>query len=629
MAADDLIQYLTQIIFAVLFLVALVQAVRRPARVTVDIALFFGAVAVIIVEEWAVAALGLPAGHYLTAFVGAVLMALPYLLLRLVNDFAGVPRWLLRVAEVGLALSALGFFAYRTLPVWFTLLLVLYFLALTLYAATAIVREARRSRGVTRRRMQAVAAGSVLLGLAIFLAGVAAVVPGLQSFLTGAVEPSFALASGLAYFLGFATPATLRRAWQEPEIYDFVERSTHLPWLPDTAAIVREIERGTALALGTPRATLGLWDPEAGVLRFQGADGEVLIPPGEMIAGRAFAEHRAVFSANTARDDPTHADTYRRTGARAVLAAPVAAGAKRLGVLSVDAPRAPIFAAEDLHLLQLLADQAAVVLESRSLLDEAARVQARAEATRLRDEFLSAAAHDLKTPLTTLVGQAQLLTVRAERDPAAPPNLAGLRRLAQEAERLRDLVLELLDASRLEHGLALNHREEMDLVALAQKIAARQVAPRHSIVVEGDDAVCGRYDRARIAQLLENLVGNALKYSPAGGEVRIAVRREGDQALLSVTDQGIGIPEADQAHIFERFQRGANVDDRRFAGMGLGLYICRGIVEQHGGTIRVSSAPGRGSTFLVTLPIATEDDECDGGEEHEPTSEPTPITGAQ
>jgi signal transduction histidine kinase len=268
-------------------------------------------------------------------------------------------------------------------------------------------------------------------------------------------------------------------------------------------------------------------------------------------------------------------------------------------------------------------------LESRALLDEAARVQARAEATRLRDEFLSAAAHDLKTPLTTLVGQAQLLTVRAERDPAAPPNLAGLRRLTQEAERLRELVLELLDASRLEHGLALNHREEVDLVALARQVAARQAAPRHRIIVEGGEAVCGRYDRTRIAQLLDNLVGNALKYSPEGGEVRIAVRREGDRALLSVTDQGIGIPEADQAHIFERFQRGANVDDRRFAGMGLGLYICRGIVEQHGGTIRVSSAPGRGSTFLVTLPIATEDDECDGGEEHEPTGEPTPITDAR
>ncbi|HEX5504210.1 MAG TPA: ATP-binding protein [Thermomicrobiales bacterium] len=628
MRADDLIQYLTQVLFVVIFLVVLVQAIRRPVPVTIDVALFFGALAAVVVEEWVVAALGLTTGHLVGAVTGALVMALPYLLLRLVADFAGAPRWLLRAAEVGLALAVAGLFAYRTSPTWFTLLLVLYFVGLALYAAAAVIREARRARGVTRRRMQAIAAGSALLGLAIFAAGLLVAAPGLRAILSGVLEPALALAAGLAYFVGFATPATLRRAWQEPEIYDFVERSARLPWLPDTATIVREIERGAALALGTPRATLGLWDPEVGVLRFQALDREVLVPPGEMIAGRAFAAHRALFSANTARDDPANADTYRRTEAGAALAAPVAAGPKRLGVLVAYARRAPIFAAEDLKLLQVLADQAAVVLESRALLDEAARVQAREEATRLRDEFLSAAAHDLKTPLTTLVAQAQLLTLRAERDPAAPPNLVGLQRLLHEAVRLRGLVLELLDASRLEHGLALNHREEVDLVALAREIAGRQVAPRHRVLVAGDAAVRGRFDRARIAQLLENLVGNALKYSPEGGEVRIAVRREGDAALLSVADQGIGIPPADQAQIFERFQRGANVDDRRFAGMGLGLYICRGIAEQHGGTIRVSSEPGRGSTFLVTLPLATGDGVRDEGEEHEPTSKPTPITGA-
>jgi signal transduction histidine kinase len=121
-------------------------------------------------------------------------------------------------------------------------------------------------------------------------------------------------------------------------------------------------------------------------------------------------------------------------------------------------------------------------------------------------------------------------------------------------------------------------------------------------VIDAPGAVVGDYDRLRIGQLLDNLVENAIKYSPAGGTVRVAVRASGNLAEVAVTDEGIGIPPDDLPHLFERFHRGANVDDRQFAGMGLGLYICRGIVEEHGGRIDVVSALGQGSTFRVTLP---------------------------
>ncbi|MGN6675878.1 MAG: sensor histidine kinase, partial [Thermomicrobiales bacterium] len=122
------------------------------------------------------------------------------------------------------------------------------------------------------------------------------------------------------------------------------------------------------------------------------------------------------------------------------------------------------------------------------------------------------------------------------------------------------------------------------------------------IIVDAPEPVVGRYDRMRVTQLLENLVENAIKYSPDGGEVRIRVWGDNDQATLTVRDPGIGIPAADLPHLFERFHRGTNVDDRQFAGMGLGLYICRSIVEEHGGEIHASSKPGQGSTFQVTLP---------------------------
>jgi signal transduction histidine kinase len=257
--------------------------------------------------------------------------------------------------------------------------------------------------------------------------------------------------------------------------------------------------------------------------------------------------------------------------------------------------------------MQLLADQAAVILESRALIDEAARVRAREEATRLKDDFLSSAAHDLKTPLTGLVTQAQLLRRRAERHPEAPVDRVGLDRLVEQSLRLRDLVLELLDVSRMEHGSLLGERSVCDLAALIDEIVKRQGAAWRRLKVDSSGPVIVSVDGPRFEQVITNLVENALKYSPDGGPVRLTVSAVRDEARMRVEDQGIGISAEDVPLVFERFHRGRNVDDRRFAGMGLGLYITRGIVEQHGGRIWVESTPGQGSTFYVVLPrVSTE-----------------------
>jgi signal transduction histidine kinase len=230
-------------------------------------------------------------------------------------------------------------------------------------------------------------------------------------------------------------------------------------------------------------------------------------------------------------------------------------------------------------------------------------VRAREEATRLKDDFLSAAAHDLKTPLTTLVARAQLLERRARHDPATPPDLPSIQLLVQEGLRLKRLVLELLDASRTEQGRLLSERTPVDLAALAREVCARHASELHGCDVDTADAVIGMYDPTRVEQLLDNLVENAIKYSPGGGAVRVRVWREADEARITVCDRGIGIPAADLPHIFERFYRAGNADDRRFVGMGLGLFICRGIVEQHGGRIWATSRPGQGSTFHIALPL--------------------------
>ncbi|HEY8597663.1 MAG TPA: ATP-binding protein [Thermomicrobiales bacterium] len=607
MSAIEFIQWLTQALYVLISIVVTITAVRHPTRVRMDIALFFGVVTVIIAQGWVFRALGIPVGRVISVLIIALLMLLPYLLLRLVNDFTSVPTRILRAAEAGLACTIVATIVFPPpLPLPVTLLLVIYFFVVNGYVAFAFLRAARRTSGVTRRRMQAVAYGSGFLGLSILLAGFNAIEPAAIRDALRLVQQLCSLASGISYFIGFAPPSLLRRAWQEPELRAFLGRAASLPRLPDTAAIVRELERGAVEALGAPYASIGLWDEASGKMFYTGPNGPAPYDPDILIGGRAFTTQQAVFSADAARDDPEHAALYRSTRALAILAAPITAGTKRLGVLSVFAPRAPIFAEEDLRLVQLLADQGAVILESRALIDEAARVRAREEATRLKDDFLSAAAHDLKTPLTTLIASAQLLERRALRRPEAPPDLVAIRRIVGESIRLRGIVVELLDAARAEQGQLLGRRESADLVEVAREVAERHTSARHQVVLEAHGPIVGLYDTLRITQLLDNLVENAVKYSPAGGDVTLRLWVTGETAHMTVTDQGIGVPPADLPHLFDRFHRAANVDDRSFAGMGLGLYICRGIVEEHGGRIAVSSTLGAGSTFEITLPHAAQ-----------------------
>jgi signal transduction histidine kinase len=322
----------------------------------------------------------------------------------------------------------------------------------------------------------------------------------------------------------------------------------------------------------------------------------------KFLAWRSFASQRPLYVSDVAAAYPEHADAYRRAHVGPVLIAPITAGARRVGVLEVFAPREPIFAEDDLEFVQLMAQQAAVLLESRTLIDDAARVRAQEESARLKEDFISAAAHDLKTPLTTIMAQAQLLERRAERD-GRSSELPGLRRLVRETAQLSRLVEELLDASRLERGALPIHLEDGDLAAIVREVAERERPGSERIEAAAEGPLRGRFDPERMRQLVGNLVENALKYSPAESPVEVRAWEEDGSARLAVRDHGIGIPSEDMAHVFERFRRGSNVDHRRFSGIGLGLYICKGIAEQHGGRIWAESAAGRGTTFHVALPL--------------------------
>jgi len=361
------------------------------------------------------------------------------------------------------------------------------------------------------------------------------------------------------------------------------------------------LEADAARALGATGASIGLYEPATGRLVYQTPDGTPLeFAADELIGGRAFTLGKPVVSLDAPRDDPEHAALYRQFRALAVLATPITSGDRRWGVLGVFAARASIFVEDDLRLVQLMADQIAAVLDTLELVDAAARVRAREEAAQLKEDFLSAAAHDLRTPLTVMLAQAELLERRLERDPTTPVDPAGMARVAREARRLRDLVRELLDAQRMERGRLTGERVEIDLAQLATEVCARHAERGSACRMTGaSGSLTTSVDPLRIEQVLDNLLENAQKYS-AGDPVELRAWSDDGEARIAVTDHGIGISADDLPRIFDRFFRASNVDR---AGMGLGLFICRRIVEEHDGRIWAESVPGEGSTFHIALPL--------------------------
>ncbi|HEX6551684.1 MAG TPA: ATP-binding protein [Ktedonobacteraceae bacterium] len=237
-------------------------------------------------------------------------------------------------------------------------------------------------------------------------------------------------------------------------------------------------------------------------------------------------------------------------------------------------------------------------------------VTALKEAEHLKDEFLGIAAHELRTPLAILKGFAQTLIVQTARGRGtelAEWQMESVQGIDQSTSRLIELTEDLLDVTRLQAGRITFHREPTDLVALARRVVARlqMTTERHHLsLLASSEYLVADVDPRRIEQVLSNLVGNAIKYSPAGGSIEVTIREESETktALLSIRDSGIGIPVQQQARIFGRFERADNARAYGIGGTGLGLYLCRELVERHGGRIWFESAEGQGSTFFIALP---------------------------
>ena len=378
------------------------------------------------------------------------------------------------------------------------------------------------------------------------------------------------------------------------------------------AQVAERLASSVPRVVGADRACVLLRDPDGGDLTAEGRRGfsqeearalaDLVLPRGDPRAVDGLTRDPQPVYHDAGTGDPRVAVALRSLGSAGLFVVPIVSRDGLLGVIVADvrgasAPRRMPPMLRDR--LAGVADEAATAVENARLLarerDALDRVR---EANRLKSEFLAMVSHELRTPLAVIVGGVKTLKNQGHR--MTPEDREQLvEAVIQRSEQLRGLVEDLLQTTReLKLQLAM-----VDLAEVVSEAVAgiRAAEPRLGISCEAPGPVPVVADVNRIRQVVDNLLTNAVKYAP-GSSVRVEANTEGDVAVLAVTDHGPGMSEEQAARAFEPFYQGVHPTG---SGVGLGLHITRRIVEAHGGTIRIDSRPGQGTSIRLTLPAAT------------------------
>ncbi len=302
------------------------------------------------------------------------------------------------------------------------------------------------------------------------------------------------------------------------------------------------------------------------------------------------------------------APALTQRGTRAIMAGPLAAQGKVLAVLCFYATDANCFRPQDLQLLGELLPQAALAILNSQLFESTRRYAAELEfAGRAKDNFLAVMSHELRTPLNVILGYVSLLEDKTL-GALNPGQATALATVAKHSRQLLDLVNSVLQATLIQAGQVVVNKQAVNVVETLDRLQTKWSAPADKPV-----ALSWSYptalplisaDEEKLVRILDNLIDNAIKFTPAG-EVAISVRLAAGSVEFAVADTGIGIPSENHDAIFELFRQGDDSRTREFGGLGLGLFIAKRFAEMHGGTIRVESTVGRGSTFRLALPLVS------------------------
>jgi signal transduction histidine kinase len=317
---------------------------------------------------------------------------------------------------------------------------------------------------------------------------------------------------------------------------------------------------------------------------------------GESLAGRAAAERQLMVARDAVRD-PSIRPHLRALGFQTLLAIPLLARDRLIGVLQIGLIPDREFRTDEIDFIQLIAQQVAIAIENSSLYEEAR------EANRIKDRFLSIASHELRTPLTSILGWTEML----KRVDSQDIRTEAMQAIEQSARILSDLIGDMVDASRIREGKLVLNREPIDLSSLVAATLKTMTpsASQAGVKLEADipdSALPVQGDPGRIRQVLWNLLTNAIKFTPRGKTITTRVRVNETSATITVEDEGEGISPEFLPYIFDELKQ--EQKGIRAGGLGLGLHIVKTIVDMHGGTVEAQSdGAGRGATFIVRLPV--------------------------
>jgi signal transduction histidine kinase len=722
--SDPLLQIVTRCVFLLVCALTLWSFVRWRDVQHLEVAALFAALTLVIAVQAVGDMLHTKPPDWLVTLSVVFFVAQPYLLLRVLGQFRDVPRHQHVIAVAALALSSSLLLAYASNPPTPAIsAIVIAFAYVEAYASIGFIRSAITQRGITQWRLVAIAVGSGCLAAVIVASGAGTAFGELQP-LVGPASDLLALCSAMAYYVGMAPPGWLRHVWQGAEVHRFLLGLSGLSGDQRVASTLEYLPSAAARATGGSGAILALGNNEA--------SGIVDLYPGDMAVRRIAVTDSPPLATVYAgsgplalRPDDSWGSDLRQLAstmhARGLLVAPLRAGEHLYGVFVVFLTRPSIFALDDLAVLSVLADQAALALEGAKLLEESIReratlaavmasmhegllvmdeemvvrycnarapelfglseldllgtsartlfscfksrlcdedgvmtrwrralrdpdqrttidlefkapprsvqaevftvndsprtrrgigvvlrdVTAERDLVRTKDELVSVVSHELRTPLASVVGFAELLRTRELADAQRQQYLTVI---LEEGRRLTALINDFLDLQRMESGRQDIVPRSLDLQPLLEQVVtAAGPDPLRPIDVEIPSGLRSvRADPDRVQQVIANLISNARKYSPAGGPIHVSAREADGQVIVSVVDNGLGVPPEAIPRMFEKFFRIDNSDRRAITGTGLGLAICRKIVEAHGGRVWAESdGLGHGSRFSFTLPLAT------------------------
>jgi signal transduction histidine kinase len=350
----------------------------------------------------------------------------------------------------------------------------------------------------------------------------------------------------------------------------------------------------------------------AQVMAVAGAGADEVLPPGSgrPIHGTLLEDllrtNQTIYRQDMRGADYPEEEEFLALGLHSRLATPLLQGARAIGMLSLVRQEADAFSADDIELAGLLGRLVASAVQNiRAYESERKTVEELRRLSALRADFVSLVSHELRTPMAAVIGAARTLQQRW-RELSPEHRESFLELIAGETNRLAELIGDVLDTSRIEAGTFSFRFRELDLSQLVHDTVSAAQLGQDEVRLSADvksplPEIRGDHDRLR--QVLTNLIDNAIKYSPAGGEVEVRAYPENGRVLVDVRDQGPGIAKADQKLIFEKFGRITGSGATR-PGTGLGLFIARSIAEAHGGALEVQSVPQQGATFTLELPVA-------------------------